>query len=55
VDKAVQLAQDNPEVVEPASDTVLDKAADSAYSATGGKFGDHVTSAKNAADDAIGS
>jgi len=30
VDKAVQLAQDNPEVVEPASDTVLDKAADSA-------------------------
>ena len=53
-DKAVQLAKDNSEVVESASDTALDKAAEAADSATGGKFSDQISSAKDAADGAIG-
>jgi hypothetical protein len=53
-DKAAKLAADHPEMVEKVSDTVIEKAGDAADSATGGKHSDHITTAQQKADEAIG-
>jgi hypothetical protein len=53
-DKAAKLAADNPEMVEKVSDTVIEKAGDAADSATGGKYSDHITTAQDKADEALG-
>jgi MT0933-like antitoxin protein len=52
--KAADFVKDNPDKVEGVSDSLLDKAADLADSATGGKFTEHIETAQEKADDAIG-
>jgi hypothetical protein len=51
-DKAKDFA--NSDKGEKASDAGLDKATDAADSATGGKFGDKIDSAGDAADKKVG-
>ncbi len=53
-DKAQEFIAQNPDKVEEISDQGLEKAADVADGATGGKFTEQIDSAKQSADDAIG-
>jgi hypothetical protein len=52
--KAEELAGQHSDKVEEHSDRGLDMAADRANQATGGKYADHVDTARGAADDRIG-
>lgn len=53
-DKAQQAMDSNPEKVEQFSDQALDRAADAAGNATGGKFDSQIQQGRDAADNAIG-
>jgi predicted hydrolase (HD superfamily) len=53
-DKAADLVKDHADKVEGISDTLLEKAADAADDATGGKFSGAIDAAQDKADDAIG-
>lgn len=52
--KLEDLVGNNPEKVEELSDQGIEKASDLADNATGGKFSDHIDSAGQKADEAIG-
>lgn len=53
-DKAADFVKDNPDKVEGISDRILEKAADAAEAATGGKFDSVIEGIQGKADDAIG-
>jgi hypothetical protein len=53
-DKAADAIKDNPDKLEQVSDSLLDKAADLADGATGGKFHDKIEGLVEKADGAIG-
>lgn len=52
--KATDLARDNADKVEQATDVALDKAADIANEKTGGKYADQVQKGRDVADGQIG-
>lgn len=52
--KLEDLVGNNPDKVEGLSDQGIEKASDLADNATGGKFSDHIDSAGQKADEAIG-
>jgi hypothetical protein len=53
-DKAADLVKEHADKVESVSDQLLDKAADAADGATGGKFSAVIDAAQEKADDAVG-
>jgi hypothetical protein len=54
-DKALKLAQEHPERLESVSDQLIERGGDAADHVTNGKYAEHVETAQQKADDAIGS
>ena len=52
--KLDEVTKDHPDHVESVSDQAIERGGDAVDGVTGGKYADHVDSAQQRADDAIG-